>query len=132
MTNLVLYDGLCGLCNSTVLLLLKIDRRRALTFAPLQGETAKRISLPPQTSETIIYVLDSNSGSSRIFLRSDAIVEILHTIGGVWELAVIFRIVPRRIRDAVYEWIARNRYDWFGKFEVCKLPATDQKSRFLP
>lgn len=132
MTSLVLYDGLCGLCNATVLWLLKIDRRRALTFAALQGETAKQISLPPQASNTIVYIYDFREKSQNILVRSDAILEILSTVGGFWKFAAILRIIPRGIRDAVYDWIARNRYRWFGRYEECRLSPDDAKFRFLP
>ncbi len=131
MTNLVLYDGLCGLCNSTVLWLLRIDCRRILTFAPLQGETAKQFPLP-QNSETIVYIFNSGSQNQKMFLRSDAILEILRTVGGLWKVAVIFLVIPRNIRDTLYDWIARNRYRWFGKYDECKLPSVELRHRFLP
>ncbi|MEO8166918.1 MAG: DCC1-like thiol-disulfide oxidoreductase family protein [bacterium] len=131
MVNLVLYDGQCGLCNSTVLWLLKIDRRRVLTFAPLQGETAKLFSLPAPSAETIVFVSDFRTSNQRIALRSDAVLQILRTVGGMWKFAAIVTILPRGIRDAVYNWIARNRYRWFSRLDTCKLPPPEVKYRFL-
>lgn len=131
MTNLVLYDGLCGLCNSTVQWLLRIDGRRVLTFAPLQGETAKHIPLPPRTSETIVYILDIHSANRKIFVRSEAILEIIQSVGGFWRAALLLRIVPLKLRDTLYDWIARNRYKWFGKYDECRIPSTEVRNRFL-
>ena len=131
MTNLVLYDGLCGLCNSTVSWLLRIDRRRVLNYAPLQGETARQISLSLQRSETIVFIPNFHSKDQKIFVRSEAILQILGAVGGGWKIAAIFRIIPRRIRDFVYDWIARNRRRWFGKYETCPIPAPEVRNRFL-
>lgn len=132
MSNLVLYDGLCGLCNATVLWLLKIDRRRVLTFASLQGETAKQFPLAFQSSETIVSIFDFRSENQEILFRSDAVLQILQTVGGFWKVAALFRIIPKKIRDTVYDWVAQNRYRWFGKSEECRLPPDDAKYRFLP
>ena len=133
--NLVLYDGVCGLCNGTVRFLLAIDRRGVLCFAPLQGPTAARVlkrhALPGDV-RTIVYVRNFGLKRERAHLRSDAVLRILGDVGGVWSLLLILRLVPRFLRDSVYDWVARNRYSWFGKYDECPLPSPEQRARFLP
>jgi predicted DCC family thiol-disulfide oxidoreductase YuxK len=141
--NLVLYDGVCGLCNRTVRFLLRIDRRNVLAFAPLQGQTAARLAerhgFPlagrgddPAGLRTIVYVRKFGLKHERAHLRSDAVLRILGDVGGPWVLFGALRLVPRLLRDPVYDWVARNRYRWFGKLDRCPLPPPDQRARFLP
>jgi predicted DCC family thiol-disulfide oxidoreductase YuxK len=133
--NLVLYDGVCGLCNRAVKLLLAIDRRHVLCFAPLQGPTATRIAerhaFPPDL-KTIVYVRNFGLKRERVHLRSDAILRIMGDVGGLWSFLLVFRVVPAFLRDPVYDWVARNRYRWFGKYDSCPLPSAEQRARFLP
>ena len=133
--NLVLYDGVCGLCNRTVRFLLAIDRRGVLCFAPLQGPTAARIAERhdlPQDLRTIVYVRSFGLKRERTYLRSDAVLRIFGDVGGAWCLLMTFRLVPRFLRDPVYDWVARNRYRWFGRYDECPLPSPEQRARFLP
>jgi predicted DCC family thiol-disulfide oxidoreductase YuxK len=143
-SNLVLYDGICGLCNHMVRFLLRIDRRNVLSFAPLQGQTAPRLAerhgIPLATAgedegsalETIVYVRNFGLKRERAYLRSDAVLRALGDVGGLWWLLSLLRVVPRFLRDPVYDWVARNRYRWFGKHDTCPLPPPDQRARFLP
>jgi predicted DCC family thiol-disulfide oxidoreductase YuxK len=143
-SNLVLYDGVCGLCNRMVRFLLRIDRRNVLSFAPLQGPTATRLaerhgfpaSNPGDTTgstlRSIVYVRDFGLKRERAHLRSDAVLRVLGDVGGVWWLLSLLRIVPRLLRDPLYDWVARNRYRWFGKHDTCPLPPPEQRARFLP
>lgn len=141
--NLVLYDGVCGLCNRSVRFLLRIDRRKVLAFAPLQGPTAaqlaKRHGFPLATAgddagslRSIVYVRSFGLKRERAHLRSDAVLRILADVGGAWSLLAVFRVVPRFLRDPLYDWVARHRYRWFGKLDSCPLPPPDQRARFLP
>lgn len=127
---LIYYDGLCGLCDRFVRFVLARDRRKCFRFAPLQGETA-RVRLPhlanPETSSTVIL---EDEGQFRI--RSDAALAILAALGGGWRSAALLRVIPRPIRDAVYDWIARHRSRWFGRREECRIPGPDERERFLP
>jgi predicted DCC family thiol-disulfide oxidoreductase YuxK len=136
---LVLYDGVCGLCDKTVQFLLRIDRGGVLRFAPLQGSTAPAILLrhgvPPAGGEgfkSLVLVCDVGKPEEKIYLRSEGVLRILGTVGGFWRMISWLRIVPRFIRDTVYNWVARNRYGWFGKFDACRLPSLKWQSRFLP
>jgi predicted DCC family thiol-disulfide oxidoreductase YuxK len=132
--QIVLYDGICGLCDRTVQFLLRIDRRRVLTFAALQGSTAVQLladSGIAQDLRSIIFVRDEGTAKQRIFCRSAAALAILRTVGGLWTLASALAIVPRPLRDAVYDWIARHRYRWWGRLETCRVPTPEEAPRFL-
>jgi predicted DCC family thiol-disulfide oxidoreductase YuxK len=133
--NLVLYDGVCGLCNRLVRFLLRVDRRAVLCFAPLQGPTAARLAERHGFSldvKTIIYVRPFGLKGERAYERSDAALRMLADLGGIWWVLSWLRIVPRPLRDAVYDWVARHRYQWFGKYDSCPLPSPEQRARFLP
>ncbi len=136
-TNVLFFDGVCGLCNRSVDFVLSRDRRGTIRFAPLQGETAKQVlssefrvpSAKTQSFDTIIW-LDS---SSREFVRSAAAVRVLWRLGGVWSLiGWLLWLIPRPLRDVGYRLVAANRYRWFGKKETCRLPSPAERERFLP
>lgn len=136
-TNVVFFDGVCGLCNRFVDFVLSRDRQGAIRFAPLQGETARRgvrgegrgASSETRSLDTIVW-LDS---SSREFVRSAAAVRVLWRLGGVWSLiGWLLWLIPRPLRDVGYRLVAANRYRWFGKKETCRLPSPAERERFLP
>ena len=136
-TNVVFFDGVCGLCNRFVDFVLSRDRRAAIRFAPLQGETAGRVvsvkwrvaSGRESSVKTIVW-LDS---FGREFVRSAAAVRVLWQIGGVWWLiGWLLWLIPRPLRDVGYRIVSTNRYRWFGKRETCRLPSPAERSRFLP
>jgi predicted DCC family thiol-disulfide oxidoreductase YuxK len=133
--NLVLYDGVCGLCNRLVRFLLRVDRRAVLCFAPLQGPTAARLAERHGFGldvKTMVYVRQFGLKHERAYLRSDAVLRVLGDLGGLWWLLSLLRVVPRFLRDPVYDWVATNRYRWFGKYDSCPLPSPEQRARFLP
>lgn len=127
---ILLFDGVCNLCNASVQWVLKRDRKGIFKFAALQSETGQallqKFELSQENFDTVILV-----DGERIFTRSDAPLEIVRRLGGAWSLLAVFKIIPRSIRNAVYDWIARNRYRWFGKKEECMLPRPEWKERFL-
>lgn len=129
-SGVLFFDGVCGLCNTFVDLLLKEDRNQVLQVTPLQGATAEE-RLPPELRgndlTTVVYQRDG-----RTFLRSGAALRVLHDIGGIWKPAVALLLIPAPIRDALYGFVARNRYRWFGQKDSCRLPSPEERSRFLP
>jgi predicted DCC family thiol-disulfide oxidoreductase YuxK len=127
--SIVFFDGVCGLCNLVVDRILRADRRGVLLFSPLQGETAARIlgRKPSDELGSVVYW-----DGTAAYEKSEAILRIADRLGGWRRLAVFGRILPRFIRDALYDFIARNRYGWFGKKETCRLPSPEERSRFLP
>ena len=126
---IVFFDGVCGLCNASVDRMLKWDHRRVLRFAPLQGSTAAQMLPQAIAKDFDTFVLMDEQG---MHVRSDAAIRALVHIGGVLRIAAIMRVVPRSLRNAVYAWVSRNRYRWFGKRDACRLPTPQERERFLP
>lgn len=133
--NVVLFDGVCGLCDASVRWLIDVDRRRVLHYAPIQGETGtavlSRHSEADQNMSTVIYVRALGGDGERLYQRSDAAFEILHDLGGGWRILSWGRIIPRFLRDAVYRLISKHRYRWFGKLDACRVPSADDAQLFL-
>jgi predicted DCC family thiol-disulfide oxidoreductase YuxK len=126
----VLFDGVCNLCNRIVQFIIKRDKKKQFLFASLQGKTGqevlKKFNLPANDFNSFI-VLEGN----KIYTRSTAALRMLRKLGGGWNLFYGFIILPRFLRDAVYNQIARNRYKWYGKRNECMVPTPDLKERFL-
>jgi predicted DCC family thiol-disulfide oxidoreductase YuxK len=126
----LLFDGVCNLCNSSVQWVIEHDPRAQFRFASLQSEAGQALlrqhQLPTDELNTVVLV-----DAGRAYTRSDVPLQIVGKLGGAWPLLTVFRIVQRPLRNAVYDWIARNRYRWFGKKEACWLPTPDLKARFL-
>lgn len=126
----LLFDGVCNLCNASVQWVLLRDTRAQFYFAALQSEAGQQLlekhGLANESFDTVVLVTEN-----QIYLRSDAPLEVLWRLGGFWRLGYFFKIVPRPVRDAVYNFVARNRYRWFGQRESCMLPRPEWKSRFL-
>lgn len=122
---IIFYDGLCGLCDKSVQLVLKHDKKQLFKFATLQGNLAKQ-TLPHLTEDS--FVLYQNH---RIYLRSTAALHVAKQLSGLWPLLFTFIIVPPFIRDGIYRLIAKNRYKWFGRYDACKIPNAQTRSRFL-
>jgi predicted DCC family thiol-disulfide oxidoreductase YuxK len=129
----LLYDGVCGLCNRLVRFVLKHDRRAHFRFASLQSAYAARIlqyhSLAPHDLDTVYVVQESGE---RPAARSDAVIFVLRELGGFWAaIATALRILPKSLRDWGYGVVARRRYRIFGKYEICPLPEKKYQDRFL-
>jgi len=127
---IILFDGLCNLCNSTVQFIIRHDPKVRFHFAPLQSGFAQHLlsklqhNIPPYSS--IVLIADE-----KVRTKSTAALKICGQLSGGWKLALIFLIIPRFIRDGVYDFVARHRYRWFGKRQECMLPAPELKKRFL-
>lgn len=126
----LLFDGVCHLCNSSVQFVLKRDHSARFQFASLQSDVASQLLAPHIHSQSLPdSVLLLFKG--KLYSESDAAIKTLILLGGLWKTAILFRLVPRFIRNAIYRWVAKNRYRWFGKYESCQLPEPHWKSRFL-
>ena len=125
----ILFDGVCNLCSGSVQFILKRDKEKKFLFTSLQSnygqDLLKRSSLPMDTFNSFILFEDG-----KIITRSTAALKIFSQLKG-WKWVKIFWIVPKFIRDVVYNLIAKNRYKWFGKRNECWLPTPDLKARFL-
>jgi predicted DCC family thiol-disulfide oxidoreductase YuxK len=127
---IIYFDGYCALCDRFVRFVLRRDRKARYRFAPLEGSTARErvpATLDPQASQTVIL-----EEGGRFRVRSDAALAILTGLGGVWRVAGLLRVIPRPLRDAVYDLVARNRNRWFGRMVECRIPGPAERDRFLP
>lgn len=131
-SGIVFYDGVCGLCQRWVRFVLKRDSGQTLRFAPLQGVTAKVRQDLPAELRTVVFVISRAGSGEQLFTRSEAALRLLDHVGGIWRVVSWLRLIPRPIRDWVYDGIARRRYQWFGKFAACPLPPSEWRDRFLP
>ena len=133
---IVLYDGMCGLCNRLVQFLLKRDKQGRLRFASLQSDFAARVlqrhGIDPKDLDTLHLVESYEQPNERVLQRSDAILRAGRELGSVWSVSSsAAKVIPRPLRDVVYRFVARNRYRVFGKYDTCMLPEPNQRSRFL-
>lgn len=127
---IVFFDGVCSLCNGFVDFLFRIDRHQKFQVASLQGETAKSSGIFDDQSQSMDSILVSIDGN--VLQKSNAVLKIMTTIGGVWNIAYLAYLIPRPLRDTLYSFIATNRYAWFGKKDTCRLPTPAEQQRFLP
>jgi predicted DCC family thiol-disulfide oxidoreductase YuxK len=132
---IVLYDGVCGLCNRAVQFLLKRDRLDRLQFASLQSNLAARVlarhGLDQKSLDTVYAVLNYEEANETLLAKGDAFLFFAEVIGGIWSVARVGRIIPRPVRNWLYDFIARHRYQVFGKSESCMLPDPKQRHKFL-
>ena len=128
---LLLYDGVCALCNGAVAFVLERDKSGSVRFAPLQGETAaKLLEGRPELAgiDSMIWI----DPSGRALTRSAAALAIARHAGGGWAaLAALSGIIPSALRDAIYDLVARARYRVFGRYDACPVPPPEHRSRFL-
>jgi predicted DCC family thiol-disulfide oxidoreductase YuxK len=133
---IVLYDGVCGLCNRLVQFVLKNDRNDVFRFASLQSKLAEQIlvrhRLRSESLETVYVVLDYGFAKERLLSRLQAVVYVLQQLGGpLAYVSAILRVLPAPVQNFLYRLVARNRYRVFGRYETCPLPDGDTRSKFL-
>ena len=129
----LLYDGVCGFCNKSVQLILDHDRRGLMRFAALQSDYGQgAIARHPELRgvDSVVFV-EQVPGDERIYIRSDAALKVAAYLGGFWKIFLAAKVMPRRLRDYLYDLFARNRYKLFGKYDSCMLPPPEVRSRFL-
>jgi predicted DCC family thiol-disulfide oxidoreductase YuxK len=127
---ILLFDGLCNLCNGSVQFILKRDPNGIFRFASLQSEEAEALleqyEDKPESLDSVVLL-----EGEELYARSDAALRVARRLTGLWPLLYAFILIPRPIRDSIYNWIARNRYRWFGKQDQCMMPRPEWKHRFL-
>jgi predicted DCC family thiol-disulfide oxidoreductase YuxK len=129
---ILLYDGVCGFCNKSVQTILAHDQKGTLRFAPLQSKFGESILARHQLGnlDSVVYV-DGSVQPERVFIRSNAALQVARYLGGGWKLLLIFYLLPRPIRDFFYDLFAKYRYRFFGKYESCMVPPPEVRSRFV-
>lgn len=128
--QIIFFDGVCNLCNGAVQFIIKRDTKKTFQFASLQSAFAHDQLKEHQIDVTALQSIVLKSGNT-IYTKSTAALRIAKQLSGGWPLLYSFMIIPAFIRDWVYDGIAKNRYRWFGKQDVCMVPTPDLKDRFL-
>lgn len=124
--QIIFFDGVCHLCNGFVDFVILRDKKRQFLYAPIQGPTYSKLLNRANTPEAIFFWQDG-----KISERSTAVLKILSQLPGPWKLSAVFFIIPRFIRDLIYNYIAAKRYLWFGKSETCRIPTANERTLFL-
>jgi predicted DCC family thiol-disulfide oxidoreductase YuxK len=126
----ILFDGVCNLCNGVVKLVIRQDKKGHFKFAALQSAAGQKLlenhQLPQKEFESFLLIQNG-----RVYQQSDAALQVARRFSWYWQWVQVLWLVPRPLRNAVYRFIARNRYRWFGKQEACMLPTPSNKQRFL-
>jgi predicted DCC family thiol-disulfide oxidoreductase YuxK len=129
--KIILFDGVCNLCNNSVLFVIKRDKKDLFRYASLQSEIGQQLvrerGIDTSQVDSIILI----EPGVAYFTKSDAALEIAQDLGGLWKLSSVFSWIPKSIRDVVYDFVARNRYKWFGKKEACMVPTPELRAKFL-
>ena len=128
--KIILFDGVCNLCNGAVQFVIKHDRRSVFKFAAIQTEEGKKLlqkfNIDPAKTDSLILI-----ANDKAYIKSTAALQIARHLDKAYPLIYVFTIIPAFMRHAVYDLIARNRYNWFGKRESCMMPTAELNSRFL-
>jgi predicted DCC family thiol-disulfide oxidoreductase YuxK len=130
----LLFDGTCGFCAASVQLILRHDRRGTLRFAPLQSAYGGGVRgrHPELGLDSIVWVEPAADGTpERVFVRSAASLRVARYLGGVWRLALVYALLPVRLRDAAYDFVARHRHHLPGSGNSCLVPSPEIRARFL-
>lgn len=130
-TSIVVFDGVCNLCNTTVDFLIRHDRSRTLRYGSFQSEHVATLLRSHNITETptTVYVITPDN---TVLTQSTAIIYLGYHLGGIWKvMSAVAKIIPRPLRDLIYQWISNNRYRWFGKKESCRLPSPEERSLFV-
>jgi predicted DCC family thiol-disulfide oxidoreductase YuxK len=128
--HIILFDGICNLCNRSVQFVIRQDPKKIFKFASLQSEVGQTLLTTGgfEVGRTDSFVLISKG---HYYTQSTAALKVMKLLGGGWGIFYLFILVPRFIRDSVYAFIARNRYKWFGQRSECLMPTAELKGRFL-
>ncbi|MEY3565383.1 MAG: hypothetical protein RJA23_1553 [Bacteroidota bacterium] len=128
--SILLFDGHCSLCNGAVDFVLKRDTRKKLLLASIQGTAGqgvlKKYELPSSYLDTLVLVEEG-----KVYLGSTAALRVARLLGGGWSLFYTLIIIPKGIRDRIYQWISEHRYQWFGRRNTCRMPTASESAHFL-
>ena len=135
LQSVILFDGVCNLCNASVNFVIERDHNGEFVFGSLQSEEG--ISLLKEYDRSglglssIVLIDRTAAGDPIVHSESNAALHILSRLPGIWKLSRVFWLVPAFLRDGIYRFIARNRYRWFGKRDVCRVPTPELEKRFI-
>ncbi len=133
--HLLLYDGVCGLCDRLVQFVLRHDRADRFRFAalqsPLAGNLLRGYGRDAADLDTVYVIARHGEPTAKLLSKGRAVLFVLAELGGIWRLASVLRVLPRPLLDFGYDQIARRRYRWFGRYDACPLPTPATRAKFL-
>jgi predicted DCC family thiol-disulfide oxidoreductase YuxK len=129
--KIILFDGVCNLCNSAVQFVIQHDKKDVFRFVALQSEIGQEILNHIGINQMNIDSIILYEPGVAYYYKSSAALEIAKNLGGFWHLGTIFKIIPTGFSNKIYDYIAKNRYKWFGKMESCMLPTKELQSKFI-
>ena len=129
--KIILFDGVCNLCNSSVQFVIKRDKKDLFRYAALQSAIGEKLVAERNIDTSQVDSIVLIEPGVAYYTKSDAALEIAQDLGGLWKLMGIFTWIPTSIRNAIYDFVARNRYKWFGKKDACMIPTPELKAKFL-
>lgn len=129
--QIILFDGVCNLCDSAVQMIIKHDTKDVFRFVALQSDLGQKIiqhlGINTQKTDSIILYQPGFA----YHYKSEAVLEIAKNLGGIFYFAALFSILPTSVNNYIYEYVAKNRYKWFGKKDACLIPSKEIKAKFL-
>lgn len=129
--KVILFDGVCNLCNNSVQFIIKRDRKDVFRYAALQSEIGQKLvserNIDTSKVDSIILI----EPGVAFYTKSDAALEIGRSFGGAWTMLAVFNLIPSSLRNIVYDFVAKNRYRWFGRKDACMIPTPELKAKFL-
>ena len=130
---LICFDGHCLLCNSWVDFLIKRDRKNVFTFTSLQSHGGRNVLLKHGYNERKLEALDSIVvlKADQVSIKSDAVIEILVALGGIYKILKLLKLIPSSLRNLIYDTVAKRRYRWFGRRDICRIPSPEESHKFL-
>ena len=128
--RIVYYDGVCGLCDGFVELLVKLDKKKKLKFSSLQGKSGRillnKLNLDLEEFDTVLFKVND-----QVYTKSTAVFKIINSIGGIIKLFLVFNLLPRRFNDWIYSKVAKNRFKIFGKLDKCDISKFNKPGQFI-
>ncbi len=129
--KIIVFDGVCNLCNSSITQVIERDKNNQYVFASIQGETGKKLIKERDINTDLIDSIILIDPGVAYYTKSTAAIKVIKSFGGIYSLFGVFEYLPESIRDAVYDYIAKNRYKWYGKKNACMIPTPELKDKFL-
>lgn len=129
--KIILFDGVCNLCNGAIQFIIKRDKKDTFRYAALQSEIGEQLIAERAIDTTKVDSIILIEPGIAYFTKSDAALHIGQGFGGFWKVLVIFTWIPKAFRDVIYDFVAKNRYKWFGRKDACMIPTAELKAKFL-
>jgi len=129
--KIILFDGVCNLCNNSVQFVIKRDKNDVFRYAALQSDVGQQLLKQRHIDTIAVNSIILIEPGVAYYTKSDAALEIAQDLGGLWKLSAIFSWIPATIRNRIYDFVAKNRYKWFGKQESCMIPTPELRAKFL-